>query len=618
MASSGGRRAGSRKVHGRTLVLFFAAGVTALAVWGFDNLTGFEARPFWDKLYASLQLFVLESGSLDVLLGAENPPTVPWQLQLARFLAPLVTVFTAVAALSALALIFREQFSRVRVRWLVNDHVLICGLGRCGSRLAKSFRARGDQVVVIEADELNRSVGETREAGAIVLTGNGTDRALLRKCRLQKARCLIAVCGDDGVNAEVTLVAHSLTESGRSQPLSCYAQVADVHLRDMLREFAITSSKAPYFRLDAFDAAERGAPLILAEFPPFDEHGDTALGPPHPLVVGVGQSGSQFILSCAQAWERTIGTQGRRLPVTLIDREAELHKERLRLRFPRLEKICDLHSLDIDVDSPEFQRAEFLIASHGPGPVTSIYICLGDDARALITATTLRGRLRRRAVPVVVRTTQRSQLSGLPAGLIARVEENVHVFQLLDKVCTPDVLLRGMNEVLARTVHEDYVRAHRQRGDTPEKNPSMVPWEVLPNHLKDSNRRLADSFGEKLATIGREIHPSYLWEDGLTTFSPDEIELLARLEHDRWCKEREAAGWVRGPEKDIQARKTPYLVPWDELPQEIRDNDRDMVRGLPAFLARAGFVIVERGAQPVEDENAVRPGRTFVGGDRGP
>jgi hypothetical protein len=608
MASSRSREAGSSKVHGRTLVLLFAAGVMALGVWGFDSLEGFASRPFWDKLYATLQLFVLESGSLDVILGGQNPPTVPWQLQLARFLAPTVTVFTAVAAVSALALIFREQMSRMRVRWFVRDHVIICGLGRCGSRLAKAFRARGDQVVVIEADELSPSVGESREAGAIVLTGNGTDRSLLRRCRLQKARCLIAVCGDDGVNAEVTLVAHELSGASRRQPLACYAQVVDVHLRDMLREFAITSPNASSFRLDAFDAAERGAPLILAAFPPMGEQGDTAFGPPHPLVVGIGQTGSQIILNCAQAWERTVGSGGGRLTVTLIDREAERKKEWLRLRSPRLEKICDLRALDMDVDSPEFQRAEFLVGSDGPGPVTSIYICLDDDARALITATTLRGRLGHRAVPVVVRTTQRSLLGGLPAGLLGRVEENVHVFQLLDEVCTPDVLLGGMNEILARTVHEDYVRSHRQRGDTPEKNPSMVPWEVLPNHLKESNRRLVDSFGEKLATIGCEIQPSYLWKDGLKSFSADEIEFLAQLEHNRWSKEREAAGWVRAPKKDIQAKKTPYLVPWDELPDAVRDNDREMVRGLPAFLARAGFVIVQRRPRPVDDENAVRRG----------
>jgi hypothetical protein len=50
-----------------------------------------ESRSAWDVFYLTLQLFVLESGSVS------GPVT--WELQVARFLAPTVAAYTAVAAL---------------------------------------------------------------------------------------------------------------------------------------------------------------------------------------------------------------------------------------------------------------------------------------------------------------------------------------------------------------------------------------------------------------------------------------------------------------------------------------------------------------------------------------
>src|SRR4028118_475518 len=71
--------------------------LTAVAVVlgtiGFERLPQGGSWSLADSLYRSLQLFVLESGSV-------NPP-VPWQLEIARMLAPALTVAAAVLALLA-------------------------------------------------------------------------------------------------------------------------------------------------------------------------------------------------------------------------------------------------------------------------------------------------------------------------------------------------------------------------------------------------------------------------------------------------------------------------------------------------------------------------------------
>ncbi|MGZ4395627.1 MAG: RyR domain-containing protein, partial [Gaiellaceae bacterium] len=61
-----------------------------------------------------------------------------------------------------------------------------------------------------------------------------------------------------------------------------------------------------------------------------------------------------------------------------------------------------------------------------------------------------------------------------------------------------------------------------------------------------------------------------------------------------WTAERLFDGWTYAPgEKDVEHMTSPSLVSWDELSEDVRELDRDAVRGLPAFLAAAGLRVVE-------------------------
>jgi len=150
-----------------------------------------QSRSPGDLLYLTLQLFVLESGSVVGPVG--------WELEVARFLAPAVAAYTAV---QAMALLFYERFQLFRLRF-VRDHVVICGLGRKGLLLARGFRERGHRVVVIDLDEDNDLIDQCRELGATVLIGDAASQEFLSLARVRRAKSLFAVSGDDGANAEV-------------------------------------------------------------------------------------------------------------------------------------------------------------------------------------------------------------------------------------------------------------------------------------------------------------------------------------------------------------------------------------------------------------------------------
>ena len=148
-------------------------------------------------------------------------------------------------------------------------------------------------------------------------------------------------------------------------------------------------------------------------------------------------------------------------------------------------------------------------------------------------------------------------------------------------------------ETLAQTIHEDFLRREGHRLETSDTDPSLLPWDSLPETLRDSNRDQASDIERKLDAVGCEAIRATS-SDAPLEFTREEVEVLARMEHDRWVAERTRDGWTLGPERDVSHKTSPYLVPWPELSEHARDLDRETVRGIPTFLSGLGFAVVRR------------------------
>ena len=118
----------------------------------------------------------------------------------------------------------------------------------------------------------------------------------------------------------------------------------------------------------------------------------------------------------------------------------------------------------------------------------------------------------------------------------------------------------------------------------------MVPYDELPESLKKSCRVAAEDISQKLQKSGYGIRP-VTGEPHLHDFTFDEIERMAKEEHERWVNERLAADWRLGPGRDIANKISPYLVPYDRLEDPVKELDRSAVRNIPKLLANAGFEI---------------------------
>jgi hypothetical protein len=251
----------------------------------------------------------------------------------------------------------------------------------------------------------------------------------------------------------------------------------------------------------------------------------------------------------------------------------------------------------VELREARFQCGE-LAALRSPVRVSAAYVFFEDEAAALSATLVLRAQPRLAGVRIVVAMWREGAgaASLIDPGRLGGVE----VFAVLPTIFRPDLVLLRTGEVLARIRHDHYLRRETARGATVETNASLVPWDRLPAALQESNQAFADGIGRHLVASGCGLVPASLAvgdDDVGPLFDEDEVERLARLEHDRWMADLRRNGWRRTDgEKDPIGRLHPKLIPWEELDEEERERDRDAIRSLPQMLARAGFVVQRLGA----------------------
>jgi hypothetical protein len=176
-------------------------------------------------------------------------------------------------------------------------------------------------------------------------------------------------------------------------------------------------------------------------------------------------------------------------------------------------------------------------------------------------------------------------------------------------------------ENLAQALHENFCDKLEARGyvhgaisnEAQKVSAALVPFDQLPEDLKEENRRAAKELPRKLAAVRYAIIPS---REGLPPleFPPEVLERLAELEHDRWVRNKIRNGWRFGTPRDNEKRIHPALLPWRDimaeeravlypegpeqvgltaLPESEKAKDRDQFIGLSAMLAHYGCAVVK-------------------------
>ncbi|SMP59524.1 voltage-gated potassium channel [Neorhodopirellula lusitana] len=93
----------------------------------------------------------------------------------------------------------------------LNNHTIICGLGRLGTILARELHASNKPFVAIDAD-LER-LQDAEERGYLVLHGDATEEEILEQAGIHRATTVAAVMSLDTTNVFVTITARDMNPS---------------------------------------------------------------------------------------------------------------------------------------------------------------------------------------------------------------------------------------------------------------------------------------------------------------------------------------------------------------------------------------------------------------------
>jgi voltage-gated potassium channel len=90
----------------------------------------------------------------------------------------------------------------------LKDHFIICGYGRVGQEVARTFTGEGMPFVVIDSSP--ERIAQAEKDGCPYLLANATEDEVLKEAGIEKARGLVAAVGGDVDNTYITLSARGL------------------------------------------------------------------------------------------------------------------------------------------------------------------------------------------------------------------------------------------------------------------------------------------------------------------------------------------------------------------------------------------------------------------------
>lgn len=149
-------------------------------------------------------------------------------------------------------------------------------------------------------------------------------------------------------------------------------------------------------------------------------------------------------------------------------------------------------------------------------------------------------------------------------------------------------------------VDEGYVLGEKTNKDTnPKTHSSLVTYDQLSEHEKEQNRGAVRDIPNKLAAFGyamvprRDNEPDYCFPDKV-------LDEMAKAEHERWMQAKLKDGWIYAPVTDKSNNKHALLIDWEQLPDEERKKDQQIIGTMSILLGKAGYTIVKLNAADEE------------------
>ena len=530
-------------------------------------------KPF-EALYSSVQLLLLH------VPFDELPQHYGWRGNLFHFARVLAVVFIGATAGALVYRFFGNQLLRIGRAW-IGGHTVICGFNRIGKQLALEF-SKDRPIVIHNSKASAAAIYTAAESGAALLEGNPADLQVLSQARILAADRLFAALDNDGANVGIALRAVQLAKERRVRPpsdLQILVHITNPQLRATLHRQRTFSFDPKLPRVSMFNVFENSARRLLLgehhelDYSPIGERDERAV---RLIVIGFGLMGEAVLTRAAMVAHYA---NFKMLQAVVIDLQAARKEQLFRSRYQQFARVADAQFLQLDAEEPSTQDRIAQLCADTTRAISTVVISFDNDSRGLSLALSLLPRLHK-DIPIRLRLNDQSGLADL------KLPRQITVYGSMHDACAREQDLDKM----AKALHNGYRQWMEQENQAKHDDPNMLDWEQLDDDLLDSNRQAADHIPVKLRAISCHAAKDNDDDTGILVHEikpGEELELLARMEHQRWMAERFMAGWALG-KKDYDNRISPNLIPWDQLPENVQTYDRTLVSILPSVLEQVG------------------------------
>lgn len=548
----------------------FALLTLGLGIWAWRDQPHTPALPLDEAFYRSIALFEIDGNSY-----SHGEAMQDWRFRIGRWTGAGV-VFSGILALAAL---LHENLAAAFARW-TKQSVVVIGADDLAVAAFEAARRRRRSVLWLGASAFG-SAGFR----SIALAWPATDRAR-------------AVLDHAGGADHVLVADHDDAEAlgfARAARAAAPGAFVTLLMRDvrLAEDAAATLNEA---RTRVVSTAAVAARALNTDHPPFEIARLRRHARVHALIVGFGQTGQaiarDLIVNCRTTYLD--------LPrITVIDPQAKALEGVLRVRAPEIDACAECLFIEGEISGRAVRPRPTEIARDiaAAGPVTAAYVCLATDVDALSAAAMLQSLLRAvdiAAPPIFVRLREAETVAADASG---RGLDALTPFGDLQSVLEASDFLSDTPDAAARAFCEAYRATLPLEKLSDPKNRSGFPWDRLDESYRQANRDAVAHIPAKLSSAG--VDPAR-WRgarglpklsDGDRLFAgPGELELLAKLEHERWLAQRRMEGWRSTdlPAKDEARRLHPSLVAYEALADDVKEFDRVYVRQTQDACLRGG------------------------------
>ncbi|MFW9930832.1 MAG: RyR domain-containing protein, partial [Candidatus Thorarchaeota archaeon] len=368
--------------------------------------------------------------------------------------------------------------------------------------------------------------------------------------------------------------------------VKCYVHIINNDLKNLLKKHIIFTNQFDIFDLIFFNTYENTARLLFRYYP-VDELAviNPTLEPVHIVIIGLGQTGQNVLLQAIKICHYTARIS---LSITVIDENAKNIVKTILHEYPNIPNLVNFNYEEIDVLTSDLIEARFWQIKP---PITLFIVSLNSDVSSLTVALSLLAKSKSKRIPVLVRMRENTGLAALLEEPDFTKENPIYPFGMMKKIISRDIIINESMDSLAIALNNEYLKDRISKGENKKTNPSLAMWSSLSEELKESNRQEADHIDVKLRCIDCHVKKVVGRDIKIFEYSEEEIEELSHLEHKRWQTERLLNGWKYGEIRDSDKKTNPNLISWEQLPEHVKEYNRETVRKIPIILAKYNLEI---------------------------